>query len=136
MKKIFVLLSLMLFLNGCAESVALLGTSVGGVSSGKMAQSSVQSAASYGIKKTTGKSPIGHAIAFAKDKNSEQKTKENCKYFITKTNLEICALVKKQMSLTKAKLEKKESSEETSKEFASSIQPTIDKKFSIEYLDR
>jgi len=126
----------MLFLNGCAESVAILGTSVGGVSSGKMAQSSMQSAVSYGIKEKTGKSPIGHAIAFAKDKNSEQKTKEHCKYFVTKKNLEICALVKKQMSLTKAKLEKKEPSEKTSREFASSIQPAIDKKFRIKYLDR
>ena len=51
MKKIFGLLTTLLLLNGCAESVALLGTSVGGASNGKMLQSSLNSAISYGVKK-------------------------------------------------------------------------------------
>ena len=57
MKKIFAL-TVLLLLNGCAESVALLGTSVGGASSGKIVQSSLNSAISYGIKQQTGKSPL------------------------------------------------------------------------------
>ena len=57
MGKIFVLLTTMLLLNGCAESVALLGTSVSGASNGKMLQSSLNSAISYGVKKQTGKAP-------------------------------------------------------------------------------
>ena len=48
MKKIFGLLITLLLLNGCAESVALLGSSIGGASSGKIAQSSLNTAVSYG----------------------------------------------------------------------------------------
>ena len=40
----------MFLLNGCAESVALLGTSVNGVSNGKILQSSLNSSISYGVK--------------------------------------------------------------------------------------
>jgi hypothetical protein len=39
MKKGFFLLMFLFLLNGCAESVALLGSSVGGASSGKMLSS-------------------------------------------------------------------------------------------------
>ena len=87
MKKIFVLLSLILFLNGCAESVAILGTSVGGASSGKMTQTSLNSAVSYGIKKKTGKTPFGHALARAKENNKKKKNSDRCKFFVNKTNL-------------------------------------------------
>ena len=55
----------MFLLNGCAESVALLGTTVGGASSGKVVQSSIHSAVSYGIKKQTGLTPLGHALSYA-----------------------------------------------------------------------
>ena len=55
MKRLFYFFTLTFLLNGCVESVALLGSSVGGASSGKIVQSSIQSAASYGIKKQTGK---------------------------------------------------------------------------------
>ena len=41
MIKIFGLLTALLLLNGCANSVALLGTSVGGASNGKIVQSSL-----------------------------------------------------------------------------------------------
>ena len=73
MKKIFGLLTALLLLNGCAESVALLGTSVGGASSGKILQSSLNSAISYGVKKQTGKSPLEHVVAYAETKNPEKK---------------------------------------------------------------
>ena len=48
MKKILILLSTIFLLNGCAESLALLGT---GTSNGKIVQSSLNSAISYGVKK-------------------------------------------------------------------------------------
>ena len=51
MKKIFGLLITLLLLNGCAESIALLG----GATNGKMVQSSFNSVVSYGVKKQTGK---------------------------------------------------------------------------------
>ena len=70
MKKIIILLPLLILLNGCAESIALLGTST---SNGKIVQSSLNSAISYGVKKQTGKTPLEHAIAYAEEKNPEKK---------------------------------------------------------------
>ena len=80
MKKIFFLFSLLFLLNGCVESVALLGSSVGGASSGKIVQSSLRSTLSYGIKKQTGKTPLGHALAYA-EKNNPEKKKRNLHIF-------------------------------------------------------
>ena len=130
MKKILLLLSLIAFLNGCAESVALLGT---GASNGRIIQSSVSSTISYGVKKQTGKSPLEHAVAYAEEINPERK-KEPCLSFIEKTNSEICAIVKKQLNLTKSKI-KTITSNKSLKDLTSSLQPKIDKKSKIKYLD-
>ena len=130
MKKILGLLTTLLFLNGCAESVALLGTSV---SNGKIIQSSISSSVSYGVKKQTGKTPLEHAIAYADQKNP-QKKKEPCLAFVEKTNSEICAIVKKQLKITKSKIFKK-SKENSIKDLTSSLQPNINKKSKIKYLD-
>jgi len=80
MKKIFFLLSTMFLLNGCVESVALLGSTVGGASSGKIVQSSLQSSISYGIKKTTGKTPLGHALTYA-EKIIPKKKRDLCIFY-------------------------------------------------------
>ena len=130
MKKILGLLAILLFLNGCAESVALLGTSV---SNGKIMQSSISSSVSYGIKKQTGKTPLEHAIAYADQKNP-QKKKEPCLSFVEKTNSEICAIVKKQLKITKSKILKK-TRENSIKDLTSSLQLNINKKSKINYLD-
>jgi len=106
MKKGFFLLTVLFLLNGCAESVALLGSSVGGASSGKMLQSSLNSAISYGIKQQTGKTPLGHVLAYADEKNPE-KRKETCFSFVERTRSEFCTIVKKQMSLTNTVVKKK-----------------------------
>ena len=98
MKKVFFLLSIVILLNGCAESIALLGSSVGGASSGKMLQSSLNSAITYGVKHHTGKTPLGHALAYAEEKNPEKK-KETCFAFIESTRSEFCTIAKKQVSL-------------------------------------
>ena len=73
MRKIFVLLTTMFLLSGCADSVALLGTSISGVSSGKVIQSSLTSSISYGLKKQTGKGPLEHAKVYAKKMSPEKK---------------------------------------------------------------
>ena len=103
MRKIFVLLTTMLLFNGCAESVALLGTSVSGASKGKIIQSSLNSAISYSVKKQTGKGPLEHVKAYAEKINPE-KEEEPCLSFLEKTNSEICAIVKKRLILTKSKV--------------------------------
>ena len=133
MGKIFVLLTTMLLLNGCAESVALLGTSAGTASNGKILQSSFNSVVSYGIKQQTGKGPIQHVIAYAEKINPE-KEKEPCLSFIEKTNSEICAIVKKQLNITKSKI-KNETTDASLKNLASSLQPSIDKNSQVKYLD-
>ena len=130
MKKNLGLLAILLFLNGCAESVALLGTSV---SNGKIMQSSISSSVSYGIKKQTGKTPLEHAIAYADQKNP-QKKKEPCLSFVEKTNSEICAIVKKQLKITKSKILKK-SKENSIKDLTSSLQLNINNKSKIKFLD-
>ena len=97
MKKVFFLLSTVFFLNGCAESVALLGSSVGGTSSGKMLQSSLNSVISYGVKQSTGKTPLGHMLTYAEEQNPEKK-KETCFSFMESSRSELCAIAKKQIS--------------------------------------
>ena len=91
-KKILILLSTIFLLNGCAESLALLGP---GVSNGRLVQSSLNSAISYGVKKQTGKTPLEHAIAYAEEKNPERK-KETCISSFEITRSEFCTIVKKQ----------------------------------------
>ena len=103
MRKIFVLLTTMFLLNSCAESVALLGTSIGGVSNGKVIQSSLTSSISYGVKKQTGKGPLEHAKTYAEKMNPEKK-KEPCIDILEKTNSEICAIIKRRLILTKSKI--------------------------------
>ena len=106
MKKVIFLLSALVLLNGCAESVALLGSSVGGASSGRVLQSSLNSAISYGVKHKTGKTPIGHMLDYAKEINPEKK-RETCVSFIESTRSEFCTIAKKQMSITNNTVKKK-----------------------------
>ena len=106
MKKVFFLLTALVFLNGCAESVALLGSSVGGASSGRALQSSLSSTLSYGVKHKTGKTPIGHVLDYAKEINPEKK-RETCISFIESTRSEFCTIAKKQMSITNNAVKKK-----------------------------
>ena len=106
MKKISVLLILMFLLNGCVETFALLGSTAGGASSGRVLQSSLNSAINYGIKKQTGKTPLGHALAYAEEKNP-QKKKEPCISFVEKTRSEFCTVLKKQIALTNIVIKEK-----------------------------
>ena len=131
MKKILVLLSTIFLLSGCAESLALLGTST---SNGKILQSSLNSAVSYGVKKQTGKTPLGHAIAYAEEKNPKKK-KEPCLSFVEKTNSEICAIVKKQLKITKSKILRR-SKEKSIKDLTSSLKPNKNTESKIKYLDK
>ena len=133
MKKILGFLFGLALLTGCAESLALLGPTSTAVTGGNIAQSAFSSAVNYGVKKHTGKSPVEHAIEYAEEINP-QKKKEPCLSFAEKTNSEICAIVKKQLKITKLKILKK-SKESSLKDLISSLQPNINKKSKIKYLD-
>ena len=103
MKKISLLLSTIFLLNGCAESLALLGP---GASNGRLFQSSLNSAISYGVKKQTGKTPLEHAIAYAEEKNPDRK-KETCISSFEITRSEFCTIAKKQIKLKSTAMVKK-----------------------------
>ena len=100
MKKTLLLFTTIFLLYGCAESIALLGT---GASNGRIVQSSLNSAISYGVKKQTGKTPLEHAIAYAEEKNPERK-KETCISSLEITRSEFCTIVKKQVKLKSTKM--------------------------------
>ena len=100
MKKTLLLLTTIFLLNGCAESIALLGS---GASNGRIVQTSLNSAISYGVKKQTGKTPLEHAIAYAEEKNPERK-KETCISSLEITRSEFCTIVKKQVKLKRTEI--------------------------------
>ena len=100
MKKVFGLLTTLLLLNGCAESLALLGPASTVVGGGNIARSAVSSTITYGVKKQTGMSPAEHALAYVKENNPEHK-KEKCVSFLESTNSEACAAVKKNILNTR-----------------------------------
>ena len=133
MKKIFSLLAMSVLLSGCVESMALIGPATTGAGSGKIAQSAASSALSYGVKKQTGKSAMEHMMTYAEEMNP-QKKKEPCLSFAEKTNSEICAIVKKQLKLTKSKILEK-SKEKSLTDLTSSLQLNINKKSKVKYLD-
>ena len=133
MKKTLGFLLGLILLTGCVESLALLGPTSTAVTGGNIAQSAFSSAVNYGVKKQTGKSAMEHAITYAEEMNP-QKNKEPCLSFVEKTNSEICAIVKKQLKITKSKILKK-SKERPVKDLTSSLQSNINKKSKIKYLD-
>ena len=122
MKKVLISLLLLFLLNGCAESIALLGT---GASNGRIVQSSLNSAISYGLKTHTGKTPLEHAIAYAEKKNPDKK-QDTCISSIERTRSEFCAVAKKQISLTTIALKEKTSKiiKDYPKEIATSLLTT------------
>ena len=137
MKKNFCLFLIFTLLSGCFGSVAFLGpatTTAASSASGNIARGAFTSTVSYGVKKTTGKLPIEHAVSYAGEKNLKKK-KDPCLSFAEKTNSEICAIVKKKLKKTKLKITKK-SNEKSIKDLTSSIQPNINKKSKIRYLDK
>ena len=132
MKKIFILLTSMFLLVGCIESLVVIG---GSASNGKVIQSSLQSAASYGVKKKTGKTPIRHALNFVNKKTTSKK-KDSCSSFVDKKELEICLMAEKRIISKQAKIKEKESSNNTSKELTLSLQSSINNQSKIKYLDQ
>ena len=133
MKKILGFLLGLTLLTGCAESLALLGPTSTAVTGGNVAQSALSTTVNYGVKKQTGKSAMEHVMTYAEEM-SPQKKKGPCLSFAEKTNSEICAIVKKQLKISKSKILEK-SKEKSLKDLASSIQFNINKKSKIKYLD-
>ena len=122
--------------------MALLGPA-SGISNGKVVQSSIQSAVSYGIKRQTGKSPFEHALAY-----SEQKDLENCNKQSLQTKR--CLTLREKLLSAKSLVDKKdeiiediktnskeilEDKAKSAKELATAVQAAIKEKSKIKYLD-
>ena len=105
MKKILLSISMAVFLTGCAETVAFLGPASTAAGGGNLARSTFTSALDYGIKKSTGKSSIEHAIGFAEKHNPERK-KVKCVNFLEVTETEVCSILKKRVSELRKKIDK------------------------------
>ena len=142
MKKLLILSLSFIFLTGCINSMALLGPATG-AANGKVVQSSIQSAVSYGIKQQTGKSPFEHALVY-----SEQKDLENCNK--QKKETKKCSTLREKLLSAKSLVDKKDdiiedvktNSKEilgektkSARELAISIQAAIKEKSKIKYLD-
>jgi len=67
MRKLIGLLALFFLLSGCFESTLVVGPAIGGAQ-GKLAQSSISTALSYGIKYKTGKYPFEYILKQKKEK--------------------------------------------------------------------
>jgi len=67
MRKLIGLLILLFLLPGCFETSLVMGPAIGGAQ-GKLAQSSISTALSYGVKYKTGKYPIQHILKQKKEK--------------------------------------------------------------------
>ena len=103
MKKFFISLILTMFLTSCAETMALLGPASTSIGGGNIARSTFTSAIDYGIKKSTGKSSLEHAIGLAEKHNPERK-KVKCVNFLEVTESEVCSILKKRVSELKSQI--------------------------------
>jgi len=106
MKKTFFLTASLILLTSCAETLALLGPASSVLGGGNVVHSSISSATTYAVKKTTGKSPVQHALAYASEKNPNKK-KDRCLSFVKETESEACYIAKKQLSSVKKNTLKK-----------------------------
>jgi len=124
MRKLVGLLISFFLLSGCFETSLVMGPAVGGTQ-GKLAQSSVSTVLSYGIKKQTGKYPLQHILKEKKEevvKNLEQKKEKAVKTVslmkekaLTTTNKIKHNLVKKSEVVKKPEVKLVEANNKTTK---------------------
>ena len=94
-----------MFLTGCAETMAFLGPASTAAGGGNIVRSSITSAVDYGIKKSTGKSSLEHAIGLAEKHNPERK-KVKCVNFLEVTESEVCSMLKKRVTELRSRINK------------------------------
>ncbi len=92
MKKKLLLVTALVFLNGCYGSATLIGPA-SGIASGKVAQSAISTTVSYAIKNKTGKSPIEHAATYAETNSKKKQKTIKCVSFLENTSKEFCSLI-------------------------------------------
>ena len=104
MRKLISLLILLFLLSGCIESSLVIGPAIGGAQ-GKLAQSSMSTALSYGIKHKTGKYPIQHILKQKKEKAVKTVSLVEEKVLTTTNKIKHNLVKKPEVKLVKANYE-------------------------------
>ena len=104
MRKLIGLLMLFFLLSGCFETSLVMGPAIGGAQ-GKLAQSSVSTALSYGIKVKTGKYPIQHILKQKKEKAVKTVSLMEEKVLTTTNKIKHNLVKKPEIKLVKANYE-------------------------------
>ena len=117
MKKLFVALMLTTFLNGCVETLSMLGPAAMG--NGKLVQSSINSALSLSVKQSTGKTPTQHVLSILDQNQVKEPVKEEEKVLrqeissLAKTKKDLKSKKQETSSLTKTKKDLKSKTKDT-----------------------
>ena len=101
MRKLIGLLMLLFLLSGCFETSLVMGPAIGGAQ-GKLAQSSISTALSYGVKYKTGKYPIQHILKQKKEKVVKTVSLIEEKTLTTKNKIKHNLVKKSELRLVKA----------------------------------
>ncbi len=104
MRKLIVLLILLFLLPGCFETSLVMGPAIGGAQ-GRLAQSSVSTALSYGVKYKTGKYPIQHILKQKKEKAVKTASSMGKKVLTTTDKIKHNLVKKHEVKLVKANYE-------------------------------
>ncbi len=75
MKKLFIILLSILFLNGCAQTTSMMGPTYTMAKTGSIIQTGSSIATSYGVKQALGQSPSEYVISLA---NSDKQKVNEC----------------------------------------------------------
>jgi len=82
LKKLFISLSFVLFLNSCAQNAALLGPAITGVSTGSVYQAGLSYGSGEVVKKVTGKTLTENFKQIVDDNNKTEVAKTNDEFFL------------------------------------------------------
>ena len=101
MSRLIALLISLFLLSGCFETSLVMGPAIGGAQ-GKLAQSSISTALSYGVKYKTGKYPIQHILKQKKEKVVKTVSLIEEKTLTTKNKIKHNLVKKSELRLVKA----------------------------------
>ena len=104
MRKLIGLLISLFLLPGCFETSLVMGPAIGGAQ-GKLAQSSISTALSYGVKYKTGKYPIQHLLKKKKEKAVKTVSLMEEKVLTTTNKIKHNLIKKPKVKLVKANYE-------------------------------
>ena len=81
-KKLFISLSFVLFLNSCAQNAAFLGPAITGVSTGSLYQAGLSYGSTEAVKKITGKTPTENIKKLLTGSNKAEEAKTSDEFFM------------------------------------------------------